>query len=362
MVKFFKTIKLGKDVYMKTWELSKRSMVLAFVLVMIFTSFSLVAADTFSDIDNHWAKEYIDYLADKDLVDWISDDTYRPNDNVSRVEFLTMINQALVLSEELETSEIEFTDIDEDAWYYEEVAKAINKGYVTGHSDGTFAPDNPVTREQAATMIAKAFELEGSSKKMNFLDKNSISSWARDFVNVVSEKGYIVGYPDGNFKADLHITRGQAASIIYRLLTGDVAEVPEPPAPVKTAEAKPTKADEVIKEAKKYLGYRYVSGGASPRGFDCSGFTSYVYGKVGKSLPRTTTGQASVGTKVSKSNLKRGDLLVFSNTYRSGVSHVGIYLGNGQFIHSANPRVGVEINQINSGYWSSHFSYGRSLF
>ena len=352
---------------MRVVDMSKRGITLVLTFIIILGSFSFVAASSFSDIsDTYWVKGEIEYLAEKNLVQGVGNGTYIPNDNVTRAQFVTMINKALGLSDEIETGNIEFTDVHHGAWYYEDVVKAATNGYVTGYDNGTFKPDAPISREQAATMISKAFGLSEAAEKAGFLDTNRISNWARDFVNVVSEKGYLVGFPDGNFKPDLNITRAQSAAIVYRVLTGDVAEVPpipeappEPPAPVAPVVSK---GDQVISEARKYLGYRYVSGGASPSGFDCSGFTSYVYDKFGASLPRTTTGQATVGSQVSKANLQPGDLLVFSNTYKSGISHVGIYIGNGRFIHSANPRVGVEENTISSGYWSNHFTYGKRVF
>lgn len=114
--------------------------------------------------------------------------------------------------------------------------------------------------------------------------------------------------------------------------------------------------------AKQYQGHRYISGGASPSGFDCSGFTSFVYKQNGISLPRTSTSQAYVGTAVSKANLLPGDLLIFSNTYKSGPSHTGIYLGNGQFIHASTGSKGVIISDLNSSYYVKHFTYGRRLY
>lgn len=114
--------------------------------------------------------------------------------------------------------------------------------------------------------------------------------------------------------------------------------------------------------AKSFLGSRYVSGGASPKGFDCSGFTSYVYKQFGITLPRASTEQAYVGTQLSKADLLPGDLLIFSNTYKKGPSHTGIYLGNGQFIHASTSKTGVIISDLNSSYYTSKFTYGRRLY
>jgi len=118
----------------------------------------------------------------------------------------------------------------------------------------------------------------------------------------------------------------------------------------------------VVEIAKQYLGSPYSYGGSSPNGFDCSGFTQYVYKQVGIDLPRSSSGQADIGKKVSKDNLQPGDIVIFSDTYRSGPSHTGIYLGNGKFIHASTSTKGVIISDLNSDYYKNHFSYGRRVF
>ena len=123
-----------------------------------------------------------------------------------------------------------------------------------------------------------------------------------------------------------------------------------------------TLSSKIVATAKSFLGSRYVYGGSSPSGFDCSGFTSYVYKQHGISVSRSSIGQSTDGTKVSKENLQPGDLLIFSNTYKSGVSHTGLYLGNGKFIHASTSTTGVIISDLNSGYYTGKFSYGRRVF
>ncbi len=104
---------------------------------------------------------------------------------------------------------------------------------------------------------------------------------------------------------------------------------------------------EIVAYAKKYLGYKYVYGGSTPSGFDCSGFTSYVYKHFGYSLLRSSSAQASNGKAVSKSELQAGDIVCFARSSGSKkVGHVGIYIGGGKFIHAANSRKGVIISNI----------------
>ena len=121
----------------------------------------------------------------------------------------------------------------------------------------------------------------------------------------------------------------------------------------------------IISFAKQYLGTRYSYGGASPSGFDCSGFTMYVYKQFGYSLPHTATGQwqSGIGTKVySIGALQAGDLVFFNDPSRNAgkaCSHAGIYIGGGQFIHSSSSKSnGVIISDLTSGYYNTYFVGG----
>jgi cell wall-associated NlpC family hydrolase len=117
------------------------------------------------------------------------------------------------------------------------------------------------------------------------------------------------------------------------------------------------KRQAIITEAKKYIGTPYLWGGSTPAGFDCSGFAQYVYAKVGLSIPRTTATQWAGMTSISSPNI--GDL-VFFNTSGTGVSHVGIYLGNNQMIHSGSK--GVTITDISTTYWKPIYLGARTAF
>lgn len=115
----------------------------------------------------------------------------------------------------------------------------------------------------------------------------------------------------------------------------------------------------IVQTAFRYEGVPYVFGGTSPSGFDCSGFTRYVFANAGIYLPRTADAQFGVGQAVSYSRLQPGDL-VFFTTYAPGASHSGIYIGNGQFI-SATSSSGVAIARMDSGYWGSRYVGARRV-
>lgn len=109
----------------------------------------------------------------------------------------------------------------------------------------------------------------------------------------------------------------------------------------------------IVATANRYIGVPYVFGGSTPRGFDCSGFTSYVFRDYGIKLPRMADEQYKVGTFVPRQNLQPGDL-VFFTTYEPGVSHTGIYVGNGNFI-SATTSGGIRVDSLSSSYWSPRY-------
>lgn len=117
----------------------------------------------------------------------------------------------------------------------------------------------------------------------------------------------------------------------------------------------------IADKAAQYLGTPYVYGGASPSGFDCAGLVYYVLKSFGYAPNRTPEALYSQGTFVSKANLEPGDIVFFANTGGSGITHVGIYAGNGQFIHSPNSRSTVSYASLTSGYWAEHY-YGAKRF
>ena len=119
--------------------------------------------------------------------------------------------------------------------------------------------------------------------------------------------------------------------------------------------------EDILAEARKHLGTRYVSGGASPSGFDCSGLVYYVLKQTGYAPYRTPVDQYKQGTYIEKANLQPGDIVFFAGTGASGISHVGIYAGNGQFLHAPNSRSTVSYSDLTSGYWADHYYGARRM-
>lgn len=135
--------------------------------------------------------------------------------------------------------------------------------------------------------------------------------------------------------------------------------------PVAAPESAPTataSGSKIVAEAMKYVGTRYVFGGTSPKGFDCSGFMMYsVQQAVGKRIPRTTFEQVGTGEYVSKDNLQAGDLVFFANTYAAGITHAGLYIGGGRFVHAENEGTGVVVSNMNTSYYASKYYSARRV-
>lgn len=136
-----------------------------------------------------------------------------------------------------------------------------------------------------------------------------------------------------------------------------IAITTEPAAAVSSA-----LGEQLVALAKQYLGTPYVLGGNGPSSFDCSGFTKYIYAQFGYSLNRTATDQLQNGVSISRDELQPGDLVFFRYRTSKPVSHVGIYIGGGEFIHASTNRYVVQIDQMNSGHYDNVYVYARRVF
>ena len=181
----------------------------------------------------------------------------------------------------------------------------------------------------------------------------------KDKLDVISEENgwYKVKLSSGN------------AYIRNDLVVNTLEEVVVPTTPVieannttSTGNTSTSTGEDVVEYAKQFLGCKYVYGGAGPNSFDCSGFTQYVYKNFGIYLSHSAVTQASNGIYVEKANLQLGDLIIFRDWDNKSIGHCGIYIGNGKFIHAANPSRGVVIDTFASGYYYERYVSARRLF
>lgn len=129
---------------------------------------------------------------------------------------------------------------------------------------------------------------------------------------------------------------------------------------MSTNEASAESTDEIGAYALKFYGTPYKFGGNTPAGFDCSGYIRYVFNNFDINLPRTSAEQFEVGTAVSKEELQPGDLVFFANTYKKGISHTGVYIGNDEFI-SAKSKGVLKANLKTDSYWAPKFAGAKRV-
>lgn len=211
---------IGKDEsQMKRFAKLGVFMVVSLCLVAVL-AFSAMAAEL-TDINKHWAKEYIEYGVEKGYIGGYQDGTFLPDKTVTRAEFSKMLNNAIKLTA-AGTAKADFSDVKSTDWYFNEVKKAENAGYITGYDDKTFRPGNTVSRQEAAVMLSRiVIPTTERANIKTFGDGTTVDSWAVDAVTMIAAKGYIKGDEKGNFNPKGALTRAQAAKLICEFVKNE---------------------------------------------------------------------------------------------------------------------------------------------
>jgi hypothetical protein len=241
-----------------------------------------------------------------------------------------------------------------------DVCAAYELGIVSGYGNGRFGPTQPLTREQFFKIMGNFMTVLGYPRNDNdtvslkdYSDGHLVADWAQAPTRLLIYIGAVMG--DGeklNPQKDTSIQEALTVFLRCYNFTANWKEEMEEEEKPKT-----TVIDDLLAFAKSYLGYPYVYGGNGPNSFDCSGFVLYCYKHFGYSFSRRASQQYNDGVKVSRKNLKPGDLVFFSGSGANYITHVGLYLGNGEFIHAANPSRGVVLDTLQSGYYDRYY-YG----
>ena len=166
-----------------------------------------------TDIDKHWAKKEIEEFLSKGYVSGYDDDTFRPNNSITRAEFVRIVNNVFGFTEK---GSIDFKDVKAGTWYYNDISIGVKKGYISGYGDKTFKPNDNITREEAANIVATITKLKGDGK-LSFKDSDKISSWAKTSVDALSDNKIILGYEDNTFRPQSHMTRAESVSTLSRV-------------------------------------------------------------------------------------------------------------------------------------------------
>ena len=227
----------------------------------------------------------------------------------------------------------------EDGWY------KVNYNSVEGYMSGEYL--DVATKAETALGYGEV-TADGSSLNMRAGASTTFDSLCSIPSGTVLE---LEGIYEGWYKVTYAGSTGYVSSDYITITT-------EPAATVAAASAM---GDQIVALAKQYLGTPYVLGGNGPSSFDCSGFTKYIYSQFGSSLNRTATDQLQNGVSVSRDELQPGDLVFFKYRTSKPVSHVGIYIGGGEFIHASTNRYVVQIDQMNSGHYANVYVYARRV-
>jgi cell wall-associated NlpC family hydrolase len=204
-------------------------------------------------------------------------------------------------------------------------------GYAVGKQDGVFHP--------LTASAVRAFQQQQGLQATGVVDEGTYQK----LMGQAQPSAVLVTQP-------LVVTERKVATVAKKGTSS------LPPLP-KFKEGRP--GNSVQETAQQYLGVPYRFGGATPQGFDCSGFVMYVFQKHGIKLPRTADVQYTIGRIVDKSRLQPGDV-VFFTTYEKGASHEGIYLGQERFVHASSSR-GVMISALSEPYWKSRYLGARRM-
>ncbi|MNI15719.1 Endo-1,4-beta-xylanase A precursor [compost metagenome] len=169
-----------------------------------------------TDIKGHWAEASIRELIKMGAINGYPDQTFKPNNPITRAEFVSILVKALNLKLTAPISKT-FADTTGD-WAEDSIGTAATLGIVSGFEDNTFRPSDLITREQMVVIVVRAVKLSASNKSVSFKDNSVISSWAIEDVAAAADKGLINGYDDGTFRAQANTTRAEATAVILKVM------------------------------------------------------------------------------------------------------------------------------------------------
>lgn len=173
-------------------------------------------AAEFKDTSKHWAKTYIEEAVKYGFVSGYTDGTFKPDNPITRAEFTKMLNSAIGNTAE---TDINFPDVKSGKWYYNDVRKGVAAGFISGKSNGDFAPDAKITRQETAVMLSRIVPTSGSNATLKvYSDYKNVEYWAETALEKITAKGYLGAYNDGKLHPKDNLTRGQAAKILTLVL------------------------------------------------------------------------------------------------------------------------------------------------
>lgn len=193
------------------------SLALSFVMAcsLIVPVIPVNATTAEDSVSGHWSAEYLLEMYDLGVMYPTNSGAFEPDATISRAEFMRYVNR---LFNHIDTTEISFTDVTSEDWYYTDVSKAVANGYMQGDSDTIMRPTSQLTRQEAVVILSRLHDVdESSTTTLTFTDADDIADWASPYVSYAVSKGYVSGRTDGTFDPGGYITYGEIAKILYYL-------------------------------------------------------------------------------------------------------------------------------------------------
>lgn len=172
------------------------------------------------DIYDHWARDSIYSMIDNEIMNGISNMYFAPNDNLTRAQAAVILTRLLEIDDEYTTS-YSFADVSKDYWAYNEIELAKKYGLINGERDNKFHPNDPITREEASAMISRLIKNDYSDGDIEFDDVNN-NTWSYEYINKMSSMNILNGYKDGKFYPNRKLTRAEMSTIVDRILKYDI--------------------------------------------------------------------------------------------------------------------------------------------
>ncbi len=334
-----------------------------------------------------WAKSEIKVAKRVDLVPERIEGDYK--ENITREEFSEL---AVKLYESLSRRKVSqqidnpFYDTDNEM-----VIIASQLGLVEGKGKGRFAPEDEITREEASVILFNTLQAakpryEYDSLAHDFKDNDLVSNWANDAIGYLYGVEVINGNGNRKFNPKGSTSREEAIILATRVhekvtesesssrgqlnVSRRIVEAEEKSLDIAEVDSSIEDAVSIIEENSQKtklknlisneLGKPYKYGATGPNSYDCSGLTSSLFKKMGISIPRVSRNQLNAGTPVSRNELEYGDLILFARDGKN-INHVGIYVGDGQFVHSPQTGDVVRYASLETGYYNRSYYAARRI-
>ncbi|MPM22346.1 hypothetical protein SDC9_68798 [bioreactor metagenome] len=203
--------------------MNKIKKTIAIILCLVLATSGLAFAEEVAvtsapatDYTGHWAEGTIQKWMDAGKISGYSDGSYKPDNNITRAEFVKLVNGTIDFNKK---ANVAYKDVTTADWFYDYVGIAQEIGYISGYSKDSFGPNDYITREQAASILARIQYLNGNVAAANkFSDKSKVSSWAAESVGAALDAGFITGYNDGTFRPSNKLTRAEALTMLDNVL------------------------------------------------------------------------------------------------------------------------------------------------